>query len=103
MARLHQIMDGVTTISLINIAGVIPIRGGLGQVRTSPDFGLPGDHLRVADSYQLNQVGTSHDNAATQLQALIRLLIKAQQYHTEHWQTTPVYLKSQTTSETNTR
>lgn len=103
MARLHQLMDGVTTISLISITGIIPIRGGLGPNQSSPDFDLPGDHLRVAESYQLNLVGTSHDNAATQIQNLIRLLIKARQYHTEHWQTTPVYLKSQTTSETNTR
>jgi len=103
MARLHQLMDGVTTVSLINITGTIPMRGGLGSGRASPDFDLPGDHIRVAESYQLNLVGTSHDNAATQLQTLIRLLIKARQYHTEHWQTTPVYLKSQTTSETNAR
>lgn len=48
-------------------------------------------------------VGTSHDNLASQMQTLDELLVKAANYHTTGWQTTPVYLQAQYVNESNTR
>ena len=102
MARIHELKDGVITVDLISadIAGRI---GGFGYSRSSPDSDLPSNLIRIPENYKLRITGTDQDDVATNVRGLISLLRKAKQYHTELWQTTPVYLKSQTDDETNPR
>lgn len=103
MARTFNITDGSTTISLLNTSGYQLARGGIGTTSYALDSGLPSSHLRYVETYNLNLINTTHDAAATDLQSLIALLRKANQYHTTEWQTTPVYITQQTSGETNAR
>jgi len=105
MSRTFQVTDGTTTISLLSVTGIIPPRGGFGGIQLDR-ANLSGDVLAggdVAENFKLNIIGSSHDNVATQIRALINLLRKAQLYWTTNFQTTPVYLVQQTTNETNAR
>jgi len=117
MARTFNITDGTTTVNLINTAnpGIIASRGGFGVNRLNPDamFSssplVDGAHLRfktyppVTERFLLNLKDSTHDLAAGQLQELMILLRKADQYQTTSWQQTPVYITQQTTGETNPR
>lgn len=103
MARTYTLnRTGAAAISLINVGatGIIARRGGFGP------FVIPQEILeggKMAETYQLNLQGTSDDNVAVQVSAFIQMLLDAQQYQTELWQTSPVYIKQQTTGETNPR
>lgn len=112
MARTFELTDGTTTVSLISLTGIMAARGGLGPTRVRPQLTFDGDRLRdyrilpVAETYRLNLIGASHDDAAAQLQDFLKLLRRAREYNapeTSSWQRTPVYLKSQTTSESSPR
>lgn len=107
MARTFKIVKGdpaspTTSINVINTGatGWIAKRGGLGR----PRFGISMDAgNRVVDGFEIRLKGSSHDNAASQVQTFVKLLRDAYLYHQEPWQNEPVYLQVQTTGESNDR
>ena len=109
MARTFDLIDSesvLSTISLILSTGIIAKAGGFGNTDLEGeqiDFSAPVGIDRVLDDYQMNLYGSSHDNAAAQIQALIKMLQKAAEYWKTPWQSYPIYLKQQTTAETNPR
>ena len=105
MSRTFQVTDGTTTISLLSITGIIPPRGGFGGPQLDR-ANLTADPLsggEIAESFRLNIIGASHDDAASQIRALVNLLRKGELYWSTGFQTTPVYLVQQATNETNPR
>jgi hypothetical protein len=104
MARTVKLVYGATEISLLSLTGIIPSRGGLGRtVIATAQIEKPTIQQRYVESWKLNLIATSHNNAATQLRALRAVLRAARLYHTTDWQITPVYLVEQTNSESNAR
>ncbi len=117
MSRVFTLTDGTDSVNLINTAatGIIASRGGFGKNRITPNLEFSssaltdGAKLRfknynpVTETYELNLKASSQDNAASQLQALGRLLRKADLFQTTDWQQTAVYIQQQTTNETNGR
>jgi len=117
MSRHFKLISGSDEVDLINTAdpGIIASRGGFGKNRstkkntfTSSEL-ADGASLRfqkalpVAERYRLNLKGSSHDNAASQIQALQRIMRKGDLNQLTDWQEEPLYIKQQTTNETNTR
>ena len=117
MSRHFKLISGSDEVDLINTAdtGIIASRGGFGTNRnikkntfTSSEL-ADGASLRfqkalpVAERYRLNLKGSSHDNAASQIQALQRIMRKGDLNQLTDWQEEPLYIKQQTTNETNTR
>ena len=104
MARTFTIRDasGTNSVSLINTGatGFIAARGGFGPVRISDLVSMQG---RMAETYRLNLKASSHDNAASQMETLLKLLDEAAYHEGELWQPEPVYLQQQTTNESNAR
>ena len=117
MARTFKLVSGTDEVDLINTAdpGIIFRRGGAGpnRVRNQLTFSssslADGANLKlkntipVAERYKLNLKGSSHDNVASQLQALERILRKGDQNALTTWQQDPLYVQQQTTNETNAR
>jgi len=117
MARTFTLKDSTDSVDLINTGttGIIGSRGGFGRNRISPDLEFSSSALvdsarlrfknynPVTERYRLNLKSSSHDNAASQLQTLERLLRKADLFQTTDWIQDPVYIQQQTTNETNTR
>ncbi len=117
MARLFKLISGSDEINLIDTAdpGIIFRRGGAGPNRVNAQLALTssqladGANLRlkrtlpVAETYRLNLKGSNHDNVASQLQALQRILRKGDLNALTTWQQEPLYIQQQTTNETNTR
>ncbi len=117
MARVFKLTNGTIDVDLIDTAatGIIAQRGGFGSSRLRADLDFVSTSLQdggilrsaqrqnVVERYSLRLKGSDHNNAAFVMQQLHELLIKAEQYHTTSWQTTPVYLQVQTTNETNAR
>jgi hypothetical protein len=117
MSRHFKLISGSDEVDLINTAdpGIIASRGGFGRNRnvkkntfTSSEL-ADGASLRfqkalpVAERYRLNLKGSSHDNAASQIQSLQRIMRKGDLNQLTDWQEEPLYIKQQTTNETNTR
>ena len=117
MSRHFKLISGSDEVDLINTAdtGIIASRGGFGANRnikkntfTSSEL-ADGASLRfqkalpVAERYRLNLKGSSHDNAASQIQALQRIMRKGDLNQLTDWQEEPLYIKQQATNETNTR
>lgn len=108
MALTVTLTDGTTSVSLVSTSntGIQAASGGFGLLRLDESMlaGIGSDYRgQLAERYTLNLKGSSHDNAATQIQTFVRLLKKASQYFREPWQTTPVYLQAQTSAESNAR
>ena len=108
MTRTYTLRDlsGTSSISLILTTGIIAAKAGL--PRTSLDRTMlaesnPDMRGQLAEIYKLNLIGSTHDDAASQVQTLVRLLKKAALYFREPWQNEPVYLQVQTGSESNAR
>ena len=100
MARTVVIEDGVTSVNLVNTAtpGVMAEAGGFG----SPTLQL-GEENTAVERWTFFIKATSHNDAASQIQALIKLARRAALYRDTIWQDRDVHLKVQTTGETGTR
>jgi len=113
MAAQFKITDGTTSVDLLGTS--VPIRyDGLPDLGMDVDIsftksGLGGGGVSgfsfppVVRTYKLMVKGSSHDDAATQVQTLFRLLRKAALYHSNPRYLTPVYIVQQTTNETSPR
>jgi len=113
MAAQFKITDGTTSVDLLGTN--VPIRyDGLPGLGMDVDIsftksGLGGGGVSgfsfppVVRTYKLMVRGSSHDDAATQVQTLFRLLRKAALYHSDPRYLTPVYIVQQTTNETSPR
>jgi hypothetical protein len=103
MARTLTLRDrsGTNSVNLINTGstGWILTRGGAGPVRVPREVMAGG---RTAETYELNSRQADHDDQASALNTLMRLLYMAEDYD-DGLQDEPVFLVAQTTSETNTR
>ena len=98
-----KIVDGSqSAISLTNTGstGFIGAQGGFGPTRIPADLLMGG---KIAETYVIDLKGSSHDNAATQIQAFVKMLKAAKDYHETEWQPAPVYIEVQTSGETNPR
>lgn len=96
MAFVNEITDGTTTVDFTSTNFHGRDRGNL----TVPVLG----RHRVAERVRIKLVAqASHDAAAVDFQKLIKLLRQAVEFHTSIWRTKPVYLKHQTSAETNAR
>ena len=108
MARVHKITDGSAEVDLIatGTTGMIAEAGGFGKskfaVHKYDELGDLESRL-FSERWSIHVKGSSHDNLAVQTRALWALLRKAWLYHTDPTQTTPVYIQSSTTDETDTR
>ena len=98
MATL-QLIHGSTTIDLNSASGLRWLRGGItgGAIKS-----LNKAHS-VSESYVLKLTSTTQDAAAASLQSLMKVLKAVDDYKDSIWSTKPVYLKAQTTNETNAR
>jgi len=113
MAAQFKITDGTTSVDLLGTN--VPIRyDGLPGLGMDVDIsftksGLGGGGVSgfsfppVVRTYKLMVKGSSHDDAATQVQTLFRLLRKAALYHSDPRYLTPVYIIQQTNNETSPR
>jgi len=113
MAAQFKITDGTTSVDLLGTS--VPIRyDGLPGLGMDVDIsftksGLGGGGVSgfsfppVVRTYKLMVKGSSHDDAATQVQTLFRLLRKAALYHSDPRYLTPVYIVQQTSNETSPR
>jgi len=113
MAAQFKITDGTTSVDLLGTS--VPIRyDGLPGLGMDVDIsftksGLGGGGVSgfsfppVVRTYKLMVKGSSHDDAATQVQTLFRLLRKAALYHSDPRYLTPVYIVQQTANETSPR
>jgi len=113
MGRQYKVTDGTTTVDMISTSdpGIMAVRGGLGPVRGRNDIAIINQQIAglkvhpTIETYRLNIHGTSHNNAASQVQDLFKLLRKAREYNDPRTpnQEDPVYIISQTTEESGTR
>jgi len=113
MAAQFKITDGTTSVDLLGTN--VPIRyDGLPGLGMDVDIsftksGLGGGGVSgfsfppVVRTYKLMVKGSSHDDTATQVQTLFRLLRKAALYHSDPRYLTPVYIVQQTSNETSPR
>ncbi len=113
MAAQFKITDGTTSVDLLGTN--VPIRydglPGLGMdVNISfTKSGLGGGGVSgfsfppVVRTYKLMVKGSSHDDAATQVQTLFRLLRKAALYHSDPRYLTPIYIVQQASNEMSPR
>src|SRR3972149_6051138 len=103
MARTVSITNGGTgasdSVNLINLStsGIVAQKGGFGQ-REIPI--LAG---AITEEWRFNLRGTSHDHVAPQGQPLTKAGGGPGESKEEPWRTKPIYLKVQTTNETNAR
>lgn len=102
MARTFLIKKGATEISIINTGatGWIGLRGELGSASFALDVS-EGD--KIPEIWRLTLKQTTHDNVAANVQAFIKILREAYQYHKELWQGEPVYIVQQATNESGAR
>ena len=100
MATL-QLIHGSTTVDLDSASGLQWLRGGAqtGKIQLNS----LAESRRVTETYQLKLTATSHDNAASTIQSLMKVLKAARNFRQSTWETKPVYLKAQTSNETNPR
>jgi hypothetical protein len=105
MARTFELSSsGLATISLLSLSGIIAARGGLGRLALQAGMlHKPGPGLKLAETYKLNILGSSHDDLATKVQALNAMLDRAYLYDETGWEINPVYLKAQTSGESKAR
>lgn len=116
MARTLTLSDGTITANLLNTNTTwgLDFEGWeqgdpqLNQIRRESIYGegvglIHSVAPTVIETFKVDLAGTSHDNLAATLQALMTLAEEARQFHTTRWQKTPVYLTAQTNTETNTR
>ncbi len=116
MAAILQITDGTTTVDLLTdkVSWQLRIEGWIvagpddREIRRSNIFG-EGEEIieesagNVIDTFKVALYGSSHDVIATNLQNLATLKKEAEDYNKHSWQKTVVYLKAQTSAETNAR
>lgn len=109
MAKIATLSDGTDTVNLIDAVtpGISAHAGGFGSATINPSAferaGVSPGQMRVSQRWKLLLQGSSHDNATTQLAALIDLLRKAWRYHNDPRYVKPVYLSWKTDDETGTR
>lgn len=101
--RTFTLRDASNTLSvdltndLTSVAtGMNPLQGQMGRYRIS------GDNV-ISRNLRVFVKGSSHDNLATQIQMLTKLLDKAAYFQEWLWQTEPVYLVEQIDDETGAR
>lgn len=112
MARTRQITNGTLTVDVIDTAdpGIIAERGGFGEGVFAVDHGVASgydgrgkisryDVPMITERWKLFVRGSSHDNLASQVNALQTLLRLAARYHLDPTVTDPVYIKEQLTNE----
>ncbi len=117
MPRTFKIVKGSDEVDLIDTGdtGIIFSRGGAGRNSIRPNLIFTSSSLTdgaalraknypiVGETYILNLKGDTHDGTIATLQALERILLDADDHQLTNWQQSPVYLKQQTTGETNAR
>lgn len=111
MARTLDLIDSsgvLSTITLIasTATGITAPPGGFGEALLNRRHLLgddPTESNQILEKWQLMLKGSSQDNAATQLTALLTMLRKAARFAVDPAQSAPVYIKEQTASETNPR
>lgn len=107
MARVFEMVDGegvLSTISFITPSGIFIADVDANELDESQI--ILQDEVaggRVLETLKVNLYGSSQDNAASQRQALTKMLRKAWQFWNTSWQRYPVYIKAQHTNETNPR
>ncbi|KKL66699.1 hypothetical protein LCGC14_2142380, partial [marine sediment metagenome] len=97
MAESLKIKGG-TTVDLLLTAG-ISIKGWTPATPENED----NLHEVVRENMSFRIKGTSQNNLASQLIIFKKELRKARQFHTTTWQTTPLYIEAQGSTESNTR
>jgi len=102
MAITYKLTDGTTEVDLTSSSGFQYLVDGAGNYSLMDEMGI-GMSGDVLEDMILKLTASGHDNAATQLQTLNKLLKKAYDYFHTNWQTTPVYLEAKTSGETNSR
>lgn len=102
MATTVKITDGTDEVDFNSASGFQYLVGGVGKSSLLQNIAL-GDYGHAVETLNLKLTATSHDNAATQLRTLNKLLRKAKNYQNTFWQSKPVYLEVKTANETNTR
>ncbi|MDK1046268.1 MAG: hypothetical protein QGM45_11365, partial [Anaerolineales bacterium] len=102
MAQVWEISDGSSTVDLINasVTGIDTVHEGYS--RPNIDLGL-NESGRIVERWRFVIKGSDQDNAASQLQSLIKLIRKAKEFQESIWRTKQVYLKQQAKTETNAR
>lgn len=108
MPRVFEITNGSLIVDLIEITspGIIAERGGFGNSKFAPHqyyAALSVDDELFVERWKLLIKGQSHDNLATQSRNLISLLKQAYQHRLDPEEYGPVYIRQQTTNETNER
>jgi hypothetical protein len=108
MTRQFDIISPTKTISLIDTGdeGIIAERGGFGQVKLFPhqfDEGRDIDDLLVVERWKLNIRAYTHNEIASRSRDLMEVLREAWKYHQNPRDTQPVYIRQQTTDESNPR
>jgi hypothetical protein len=100
MTRTLKLVCGSSSVDLIAPSGIILMREVKGP--TLSEDNLNGDAQSVSETFRLNLLGTSSDDAATKVQAMINMLRNIKRFR-EKKSYTPVYLQEQITGETNPR
>ena len=116
MPTILEITDGTTTVNLLNIGTgfhltdwtprIVGLKsGGIYQDSDiAPGRQLAfGVHGTANEVFNLNVSGQRQNELIKQTQDLLRMLEKARNYWLTRWQDTPVYLKAQSSCETNIR
>jgi len=111
VSRVFKIIDsggviaGTAGISLIDPATIIGTRGGLNKPTLNLSQIEAGSivEAEILEDLSVNLYGSSQDNASNQIQILVKMLRKAGQWWKAAWQSAPVYLQAQHTSETGAR
>lgn len=100
MTRTLKLVCGASSVDLLSVTGIIPMRSANGP--TLSEDNLNGDAQSVSETFRLNLLGTSSDDVATKVQALINMLRNIKRFR-EKKIYAPVYLEEQITGETNAR
>ena len=100
MTRTLKLVCGAASVDLINLSGIILQRQVDGP--TLSEDNIAGEDRAVTEPYRLNLIGTSSDDAATKIQALMNMLRNIPRFR-QRKSYTPVYLQEQITGETNPR
>lgn len=107
MAQIYTITDGAgRTVDLLSAADPGISATSFGGVKLAPhayEAGGSLDDTVVVEKWSLNIKGSSHDNAASQVAALIALLRDAWRYHKDPLYNKPIYITQQTPDESSAR
>ncbi len=107
MADFYRVTDGTTNID-VNVAasGFGAVEGGFGRTSFTPqqlDIAKSVEDKLFTENWRLKLQATSHVDAATQTQTLIRLLRQAWQHHRDPYKYPPVWIEQRTENEIQKR